>query len=87
MKHIDYVIAIMFRAVSPHDILCEKIFYNDVQLQEYSSLVFSQMPYLSESETEEVYWYLKKISGENEEKGINIFNLLKNITEKWLLVI
>lgn len=87
MKHVDYVVAIMFREVSPHDILCERICYDEIQYQEYKTLVFSQMPYLSESETEELYWYLNYMSNHNNAgKGINVFELLKDITDKWLLI-
>ena len=87
MYDIDYVIKIYFHSISPYNILHNDICYQSFDEKAFRRLMFSELPDISESETEEIFSYLKMYRDEGSgESGQNVFRILKELTPKYLKI-
>lgn len=87
MKKIDSVIKFYYTSISPHDILCEMISYDQFPMADFRALAMQQMKLLTETEIDAFYHYLKESRYNNsEENALCVFRLLKRLVRELLLI-
>lgn len=85
MKSIDYVVSLYFHNVSAYNIFHDNIRYKSFDENEFKRLMFTALPNISESETEEICAYLSTYGeGNGTENGLNVFRALKEVSAEFL---
>lgn len=87
MQHLNSIVQLFFQKISSSNILCGTPNYKCFGQEDFHALTFAHFRHLSETETEQMYCYLREItdnkSGEN---GLNVFRALKELVKELLTV-
>lgn len=87
MEHLDLVAKIFFRDTSAQSVLRGDIRYSDFPRKDYEVMALSEMKHLTESETGEIYRYLKEhTENYTNENGLNVFRLLKELSAEMIYI-
>lgn len=85
MENLGYIIGMYFQSVSSYHILCGELSYKKFHQDDFDALALSALPHLSDTETRQLYIYLKnRVTGC--ETGLNVFEALKNTANQYLLI-
>lgn len=85
MNNLDSIVSIFFKKVSARNILTGELPYDNFPEDDFIRLTLQELPHLSKSEIVNIYGCL---CGQNswQGKGLNIFSLLKRVTEELLYI-
>lgn len=87
MNNMDAVVGFFFKNVSENQILNDIIWYNDFPKEDFERLALEKMSHLSDTEGKEIYSCLSMSDvGQPVDSGINVFRLLKCISDEILYV-
>ena len=85
MENLRRVIGIYFQQISSYNILNGDIQYRNFNKHHFNSIVKKKLPYLSDTDTDELYVYLKQMV-DNGSSGLDVFTALKIISNEYLMI-
>lgn len=87
MKNIDIIPKILFCEISPKSILTGKISSFHFPKKDFEALARKEMKHLTETEISEIFHYfLSHLSGASNQSGLDVFQMLKYVTQEMLLI-
>lgn len=87
MKNLMNIVRMYFQEVSSFNIIRGQLDYREFNKEDFEALALQELTHFSESESEELYNFLKNRVGKTEkENGLNVFRALKETVRQYLLV-